>query len=209
MINLHNHKHRAFFAYLTWALGGSLLIWLTPKPWNFDFGLPFIATVFFIPEWNLGSFSFVTVRKNTGELAWDFIQFIAWISVIVSGLATFFALRCKAGIIFPLNINLDSTLALIFSASSLVFLETKLCRFFLSQEAETEQVFDPGLSIGHLQFNLLTILLLGFETYAIDSNLRMTPVPALLTSYPVPPFSVGVIYLISAILKILLSIKRT
>ena len=191
---------RLFFSYLFWLAVGGLGLWYVPKPWTLDIGILFVLVLFALPEWINGNYSGRFFKNESARFDWAKIQFVAWNSVIIGGILAFTAIRLKGGVINPLNVVADGTVALLVGTSALVFLTRGLNGLVLDRGGKRA---DKGVEASssmffHTVFLLLTLVFVLCQVYLLWMTLKVT-IPALLGSYPTISWGFALIYLVAGV----------
>jgi hypothetical protein len=184
--------------YVLWLVAGGLGLWYVPKPWNLDVGILFVLVLFALPDWIDGSYSGRFLKNEAARLDWAKVQFVAWYSVVIGGLLAFGVIRLRDGIMNPLNVAVDGTVALLLGTSALVFLTRGLNGLVLDgiRKRTRKDAELPSPAFFHTVFLLLTLVFVPSQVYLLWTTLRTT-VPALLANYPTISWGFALIYLVA------------
>jgi hypothetical protein len=199
-----------FIGYLLWLVVGGAGLWYVPKPWNLDVGILFVLVLFALPDWINGSYSGRFLKNESGWFDWAKIQFVAWYSVILGGLLTFGAIRLHAGIINPLNVNMEGTVALVLGTSAIVLLARGLNGLAVDviRKRARKDVEVPSALLFHTAYIFLTLLFVLSQIYLLWTTLKIT-VPALLANYPTISWGFALIYLVAGIVVSVVDLLTT
>ena len=186
-------------ASIIWLILSAGCLWWIPKPWNFIVGIISVVVFFLLPDVKTKGIRRQLMKKDTDQIAWNKIQFLAWYSIIFGGILAIGAVRLKASVINPLNVSIDLTLALLLATSTFVFLVSDWARRSGGTDPKTAKAnFEASLSFSKMAFTLLTITFLAAQVDVLWIYLKTT-VPALLVNYPTVSWGLAVIYLVSGV----------
>ena len=112
----------------------------------------------------------------------------------------FGAIRLKGGIINPVNIVVDGTVALLLGISAMVFLARNMNGLVADaiRRRAKKDVELPAVALLHTAFLFLTLVFILSQVYLLWTTLKVT-VPALLVSYPTISWGFALIYLVVGI----------